>query len=103
MPKEFIEIQKAVHHNVWFWTLTGIAIAMLCVSMILPPTGEIHPSVIKGVGWVFAFAALGTLIKAMDMGVNATVRKGDASLTVGDIPPAVEDDALEDEYEDDDI
>lgn len=100
MPREIQEIQKAVHHNVWFWTLTGIAIALLVVSMILPPTGEIHPSVIKGVGWIFAFAALGTLLKAMDMGVNATVRKGDASLTVGDIPPLPDDEPMDDEYED---
>lgn len=69
----------------WFWVLSLAAIALLVASFIVPPTGVIDPSVLAASGEIFAFAALGTLIKAIDKGVDAKVTRGDTTLTVGDI------------------
>lgn len=70
--------------NIPFYVFSGIAIILLIISFILPPTGFIDSSVILAVSEIFAFASLWTVIKAIDKGKTASVRKGDISLTVGD-------------------
>ena len=76
---------KAMYNNWWFYTLTAIAIILLVASWFVPPTGAIDGSVLKAVGELFAFAALGTLIKAIDKGLDAKVTHGDTSVMVGNI------------------
>ena len=76
---------KAMYNNWWFYTLAAIAISLLIASWFVRPTGAIDSSVLKAVGELFAFAALGTLIKAIDKGLDAKVTHGDTSVTVGNI------------------
>lgn len=76
---------KAMYNNWWFYTLTAIAIILLVASWFVPPTGAIDGSVLKAVGELFAFAALGTLIKAIDKGLDAKVTHGDTSVMVGNV------------------
>lgn len=47
--------------------------------------GVIDGSVLAAVGEIFAFAALGTVIKAIDNGVDAQVQHNNTTLTIGDI------------------
>ena len=77
-------IKKATIGNTWFWILSGFSIALITAGFIVPPTGVIDPGVLVGVGEIFAFAALGAVIKAIDMGMSAKVQHNNTSLTVGD-------------------
>jgi hypothetical protein len=80
--KEFY--RKYLLKNAWFHILTAIAIGLLIASFIVPPTGEISPTVLKGVAEIFAFASLGTVIKAIDRGGAAKIKHKD---TVVEITP----------------
>ena len=47
--------------------------------------GVIDASVLKAVAEIFAFGVLGTVIKAIDKGVDAKLQHGDTTLTVGNL------------------
>lgn len=55
---------------------------LLTASFLCPPLAVIDGSVLAAVGEVFAFAALWTLIKAMDEGHTATLTHNDTTLTI---------------------
>lgn len=78
--KEFYT--QYILHNLPFHILTGIAIALIIISFILPPTGEIDPSVLQGVGEIFGFLSLYTVLIAIEKGVGASFRKGDVELEI---------------------
>lgn len=71
-------------HNLWFHILTFIAIALIIASWIWPPTAVIDGSVLAATGEIFAFAALGTVIKAIDKGQKATISHGSTTMSIGD-------------------
>lgn len=79
-----MKTRGVVLKNTWFWVLSLAAIVLLTASFIVPPTGVIDPSVLAASGEIFGFAALGTVIKAIDKGVDAKVTRGDTTLTLGD-------------------
>ena len=62
-----------------------VSVALIIASFLVPPTGVIDGSVLGAVGEIFAFAALGTVIKAIDKGVDAKVQHNNTSLTIGDL------------------
>lgn len=77
-------LENCVLRNLWFYIFSITAVGLLIASFILPPMGVIDPSVLAATGEIFAFAALGAVVKAIDKGVDAKVTKGDTTLTVGD-------------------
>lgn len=78
-------LKDVFNHNLWFWVFSVTSIGLIIASFIVPPTGVIDPSVLAAVGELFAFPALGTVILAIEKGVDAKVTKGDTTLTVGDL------------------
>ena len=78
-------IKQSVIENVPFWILSGIAMAMGITAFFIPPMAEIHPSVLRFISWVFAFAALWTVFVSMMRGIDARLQHGNTSLTIGDI------------------
>lgn len=74
--------KNAVEKNLSFWVCLCISICLLIASFILPPTGVIDPSVLAGVGELFAFGSLGTVIYAIKNGTSAKVTHGDTTLEV---------------------
>jgi hypothetical protein len=78
-------IKQSVIENVPFWILAGIAMAMGITAFFIPPMAEIHPSVLRFISWVFAFAALWTVFVSMMRGLDARIQHGNTSLTIGDI------------------
>lgn len=54
-----------------FYCLVIAGVLMLVASFLVPPTGVIDPSVLKGSSVVLAFAALTVVYKALMKGVNA--------------------------------
>lgn len=69
-------------HRFWFLILSLCAVGLLLASFLMPPAGVIDASVIAGVGELFAFASLGTLLDAIHQGKKATVRKGSMELSI---------------------
>lgn len=69
--------------NPWFDVFGLASIGLIITSFIVPPTGTIDPSVLAATGELFAFAALGTVLKALDKGVDAKITRGDTTLAVG--------------------
>lgn len=76
-------IKHSVVENVPFWILAGVAIAIGITAFFIPPKAEIHPSVLKFISWMFAFAALWTVFASMMRGIDARLQHGKTSLTVG--------------------
>ena len=65
--------------------LTIMAVVLIGASFFVPPLGVIDGSVLAATGELFAFAALGAVIHAIDTGKSATIQHGSTSLTVKDI------------------
>lgn len=74
--------KECVLDNMYFWVLTSIAVILLITSFLLPPTGEISPSTLQAVAEIFAFASLGTIIKAIDKGKAVELKHGNTSISV---------------------
>lgn len=79
------KIKECILHDIWFKFFSIAAIGLLIASFVVPPVGIINSSVLAAVGEIFAFAALGTVIKAIDKGVDAKVQHNNTTLTVGDL------------------
>lgn len=65
-----------------FWVCLTFSITLLTASFILPPSGQIDPSVIGAVGELFGFATLAVVIKAIGKGSDITLQKGDVNVTL---------------------
>lgn len=76
---------NCVLHNGWFIFFSIAALVLIFTSFFIPPMGVIDGSVLAGTGEIFALAALGTVIKAIDKGVDAQVQHNNTTITVGDI------------------
>ena len=74
----------AMEHNTPFWLLTIVAILLLVVAFILPPTAIIDKSILYAVSELMGFGALWAVVKAIDKNVPATLKHRDTSLTIGD-------------------
>ena len=78
-------IKHSVIENVPFWILAGVSIAIGITAFFIPPQGEIDPTVLRFISWMFAFAALWTVFAAMMRGIDARLQHGKTSLTVGNL------------------
>lgn len=77
--------RHSIIENIPFWILTGIAVVIGIIAFFIPPKAEIHPSVLRYISWLFAFAALWTVFVAMMRGIDARVTHGKTSVTLGNI------------------
>jgi hypothetical protein len=75
-------IKECVFHNLPFHILSGIAILLLIVSFLLPPQGQIDPSVLQAVAEIFAFSALYTVVIAIDKGATAKIKHKETELEI---------------------
>ena len=75
-------LKNAVKGNHWFAVFSIVAVLLIVISFFLPPMGAIDPSVLAAAGELFLFAALWTVIHAIDRGNSAKLSKGDVSLEV---------------------
>ena len=63
--------------------LTVASIALFLVALLLPPQGEVHPSVLKGLAIMTANIALVNFAYAIATNKVATFKHGKTSATVG--------------------
>ena len=74
--------REIIVQNLWFKVFALISITLIIISFFMPPTGEISPSVMAGVGEIFAWGALGTIVKAIDKNKTISLSHGDTTITV---------------------
>lgn len=82
MGKVFQKIKMCIVGNFWFHIFAIFSLSLITASFLCPPLAVVHSSILAAVGEVFAFAALWTLIKAMDEGHTATLTHNDTTITI---------------------
>lgn len=85
--REFRAMTKrvSVSTSIALWTCLLMTIAMFMVSICLPPYGEIHPSIFKGAGVLFAFATLFEVREAIREGLGVKLTHGDTTVEIHDL------------------
>lgn len=74
--------KECILENAWFKVLSLSSVILIFISLILPPMGVIDPSVIAATGEIFGFAALWTVVKAIDKGKSVEVKHGETTIAV---------------------
>ena len=69
-------------NNGFFWLFSIIGLLLIIVAFFIPPAAQIHQSVLIAVGEINGFAALGTVIKAIDKGSSATFHHNGTEVTI---------------------
>ena len=80
MSKFFKRFTKS--NKIAFWVCLAISVTLLTVSFLLPPKGQIDPSVLRGVGEIFAFAVLYVVIEALQRGTDVTFHKDNIDISL---------------------
>lgn len=70
--------------KVIFWVCLVIAVGLFIGSFFCPPMGEIHPSVLKAGGILFAMQALAIVGQNLANGKDVMLKKDDAEIKIGD-------------------
>ena len=70
-----------------FLILAAVAFIMIVVSFFLPPTGVIHPSVIKGAVIMLGFAALTYVPDFINAGTDIQFKHKDPHVTISNPDP----------------
>lgn len=70
--------------TVLLWVFSLTAIGLFIASFLVPPMGEIDPSVLKAGGIIFAFAALAEAREAIIEGLGVKVTHGTTTIEVKD-------------------
>ena len=71
-----------VKWNIPFFILGGVSLLLLIISWIAPPPMQVHESVLQAVAEIFGFAALWTIVIAVEKGTGASFRKGDVEVEI---------------------
>lgn len=74
-------IYEQLNKSVFFVCLV-LSIVLIVTSFVIPPRGVIDPSVLAGVGELFAFATLATVMQAIANGKKVSLSKGDVNMIV---------------------
>ena len=76
-------VTKTTTILLWIFGLTTIA--LFVASFIVPPTGEISPSVLKAAALLFAFATLAEAREAIREGLGVRLTHGNTTIVVQDL------------------
>lgn len=87
------------HYLIAFFVTLGVAIGLLITSFLLPPQGEINPSVLRAVAELCFWPALAFIAKALQDGKTAKLHHGNTTVVVGD-DDGPDDAPMEDENDD---
>lgn len=79
-----IEMNTRSNYFVAFWCTLIISLTLIIGGFILPPRGQIDPSVLTATGEIFLWPALAFAAKSLEEGKTAKIKKGDAEFTFGD-------------------
>ena len=77
-------LNEYIKYNVPFFVFAGIAISLLIVAFILPPTAYIDKSVLEAASLIFAFTALWTVHVAVVKGTGAKIKHNNLEVEIGE-------------------
>lgn len=75
------------HHDIWLRILTLTSIALLVGAFFVPPKAVIDSSILAAVGELAGFGALWQVSKAIDKGVDTSLKHKDTEITVTNPDP----------------
>lgn len=75
---------KCTSCRIIFFIALAVSVALIIWGFVTPPQGEIDGSVLKAVGELFAFAALGVGAHGLELGYDLRISKGETEITIGD-------------------
>ena len=78
-------LRSAIKHNWIFWVCLITSISLIVTSFFIPPLAVIDGSVLAATGELFAFAALGNIIAAIEKGIDAKLEHNGTTITIGDL------------------
>ena len=78
--KEFY--RRYILWNIPVHILSFFSVCLLITSFIIPPTGEISPSVLQGVAELFAFSTLYAVIISIEHGGSAKIKHRDTEVEI---------------------
>lgn len=70
------------HHDIWLRILTIVSILLISGAFFVPPMAIIDSSILAAVGELAGFGAIWQVSKAIDKGVDASVKHNDTEITV---------------------
>lgn len=92
-------IKKSTVGNVAFWVCLIASVVLMVAGFIVPPTGVIDGSVLKGVGELFGFATLFVVGTAINRGVDVRLQHGKTTATIGDLNGTLQEEQIQIEQE----
>lgn len=79
------KIVNELVHSIPFWVCLGVSVLLIVAGFLVPPTGVLDPSVLTAVGELFGFATLYVVMRCVEKGIDAKIKKGNTELTIGDL------------------
>lgn len=70
--------------SLMWWICFGCAVGVGIYSLVCPPAGEIHKSVLEFIAFIFGFMALAVAREAIKEGMGIKLQKGDTTIELRD-------------------
>ncbi len=77
-------IKERLLSSISFWVCLCTSLVLIALGFLVPPVGDIHPSVLTAVGELFGFATLAIVAAAIKFGYDAKITHGDTTVQIGD-------------------
>ena len=77
-------IKERLLSSISFWVCLCTSLVLIALGFLVPPVGDIHPSVLTAVGELFGFATLAVVADAVKFGYDAKITHGDTTVQIGD-------------------
>lgn len=69
--------------NLFFWIFASISALLIIAGFICPPIGQIDNSVLVAAGELNGTIALGCILRAIDKGVDASIKHNGTEVSIG--------------------
>jgi hypothetical protein len=77
-------IKERLLSSISFWVCLCTSLVLIALGFLVPPMGDIHPSVLTAVGELFGFATLAIVADAIKFGYDAKITHGNTTVQIGD-------------------
>lgn len=77
-------IKERLLNSISFWVCLCTSLVLIALGFLVPPVGDIHPSVLTAVGELFGFATLAIVADAIKFGYDAKITHGNTTVQIGD-------------------
>jgi hypothetical protein len=77
-------IKERLLSSISFWVCLCTSLVLIALGFLVPPVGDIHPSVLTAVGELFGFATLSVVADAVKFGYDAKITHGNTTVQIGD-------------------